>query len=544
MEAVGLPSLGNRYGTRGMVASASPAAAAAGMRVLLDGGNAFDASIAVAMVEGLTIPMMCGLGGDMFAVLYDARSQRVVGINGSGAAPRKASRDFFVSRGHATMPRSGIHSFSVPGAPQAYWELHRRYGTRPWASLLEPAIQMAGEGVPITERLERTFANGQKRLSETAYSAAEFYPDGRAPAAGTRMRRPGLARTLRTLAAQGAGEFYEGSLAAEMVRAARELGSLYELEDFAQHETEVYEPISTTYRGVTVYEPRPVSQGLIVLETLNILEGFDLAGSGWCSADTVHLTLEALKLAFADRMAYAGDPRFVDAPFDTLISKDYAAGRRRAIDLRRAAAHVPGGLPVEVHGDTSQFCAADGEGNAISFIHSLCGGFGSGVVAGSTGVVLNNRAGRGFMLEEGHPNVIEGGKKTMHTLTCYLLMRDGALWGVGGTPGGDSQPQWAVQAITNMVDFGLGPQAAAEAPRWITMPTTQESVEPIPYTVEIESRVGRETLAELERRGHTVVDVGPWGNRSAAQIILRGSDGTLVGGSDPRVTAGGLALGF
>lgn len=514
------------------------------MRVLLDGGNAFDAAIAVAMVEGLTIPMMCGLGGDMFAVLHDARSGRVVGINGSGAAPRKATREFFTSRGHTTMPRSGIHSFSVPGAPQAYWELHQRFGSKPWASLLEPAILMAEEGVPITERLERTFANGQKRLSEIPYGAVEFYPDGTAPAAGTRRPRPGLARTLRTLAEEGAGAFYEGSLAAEMVRAAQELGSLYDAEDFAKHETEVYEPISTTYRGVTVYEPRPVSQGLIVLEVLNILEGFDLEKSGWCSADTIHLTLEALKLAFADRMEYTGDPRFVDAPFGTLISKEYASQRRKALDPQRAAAHVPGGLPIQVGGDTSQFCVADAEGNAISFIHSLCGGFGSGVVAGKTGVVLNNRAGRGFMLEEGHPNVIEGGKKTMHTLTCYLLMRDGALWGVGGTPGGDSQPQWAVQAITNMVDFGLGPQAAAEAPRWITMPTTQESVEPVPYTVEIETRVGKEALAELERRGHTVVDVGPWGNRSAVQIILRGPDGTLAGGSDPRVTAGGLALGF
>ena len=329
-----------------------------------------------------------------------------------------------------------------------------------------------------------------------------------------------------------------------MVRAAQELGSLYEAVDFAKHETEVYEPISTTYRGVQVYEPRPVSQGLLVLETLNILEEYDLAGSGWCSADNVHLTLEALKLAFADRMEYAGDPRFVDAPFDRLISKEYAAQRRTALDPQRAALHVAGGLPIRVGGDTSQFCVADADGNAISFIHSLSGGFGSGVVAGSTGVVLNNRAGRGFMLEEGHPNVIEGGKKTIHTLTCYLLMRDGALWGVGGTPGGDSQPQWAVQTITNLVDFGLRPQAAADAPRWISMPTTTESLEPQPYTVEIESRVGRAVLAELERRGHTVVDVGPWGNRSAVQVILRGPDGVLVGGSDPRVTAGGLALGF
>ena len=542
--AEGLPNPGTRYGTQGMIASASPAAAAAGMRVLLDGGNAFDAAVATAMVEGLTIPMMCGLGGDMFAVLYDTRGRRVVGINGSGAAPRRATRAYYASRGHRTMPRAGIHAFSVPGAPQAYWTLHQRFGTLPWARLLEPAIVLAEEGIPVTERLARTFANAQRHLSQTEEGAATFYPNGRPPAAGSRLRRPDLGRTLRTLAAEGAGAFYEGAVGAEIVRAARAHGSLYEAADFAAHETEVYEPIHTTYRGVQVYEPRPVSQGLIVLETLNILEGFDLAASGWCTADTVHLLLEAKKLAFADRMHYAGDPRFVAAPFERLLSKTYAAGRRRALDPARAAAHLPPGLAEEAAGDTSQFCVADGQGNAISFIHSLCGGFGSGMVAGASGVVLNNRAGRGFMLEEGHPNVIAGGKKTMHTLTAYLLMRDGALWGVGGTPGGDSQPQWAVQVITNLIDFGLGPQEAADAPRWISLPGTDESVEPRPYTVEIESRVGRGVLAELARRGHTVVDVGPWGCRSAVQVILRGPDGVLAGGSDPRVTAGGLALGF
>jgi gamma-glutamyltranspeptidase/glutathione hydrolase len=527
-----------------MVASASPAAAAAGMRVLLEGGNAFDAAIAVAMVEGLTIPMMCGLGGDMFAVLYDARTRRVVGINGSGAAPRRATREYYTSRGHQTMPRAGIQSFSVPGAPQAYWTLHQRFGTVPWARLLEPAIALAEAGTPLTARLARTFANAQGHLSQTAEGRETFYPHGQPPAEGTRLRRSALARTLRVLAEEGAGAFYEGPIGAEIVRAAREHGSLYEAADFAAHETEVYEPISTTYRGVTVYEPRPVSQGLIVLEMLNILEGFDLAGSGWCTADTIHLTLEAKKLAFADRMRYAGDPRFVDAPFERLISKEYAAVRRRALDPHRAAGQVPGGLPEEPDGDTSQFCVADGEGNAISFIHSLCGGFGSGMVAGGTGVILNNRAGRGFMLQDGHPNVIAGGKKTMHTLTAYLLMRGDVLWGVGGTPGGDSQPQWAVQVITNLVDFGLGPQEAAEAPRWISLPTTQESPEPQPYTVEIESRVGQDVLDDLARRGHAVTDVGPWGNRSAVQVILRGADGVLAGGSDPRVTAGGLALGF
>ena len=540
----GLPSLGNRYGVRGMVASASPAAAAAGMQILLAGGNAFDAAIATAMVEGLTLPMMCGLGGDMFCVLYDARSNKVVGMNGSGAAPRKITREYYTSRGHTTMPRSGIQSFSVPGAPHAYWTLHHQFGSLPWADLLAPAIACAEEGVPVTDRLARTYANSKTKLSQSPEGLASFFPNGEAPAAGSKLPRPAYARTLRTLAEQGVGTFYEGEIAAEIVRYAREHGSLYELEDFAAHQTDVYEPISTTYRGLTVHETNPVSQGLLVLEMLNILEGFDVAASGFCTADTIHLQVETKKLVFADRLRYAGDPRFVKSPFDEIISKPFAARRRQAIDMSRAAPFVAGALPEHVHGDTSGFCVADGQGNAISFIHSLSAGFGSGMVAGSTGVPLNNRAGRGFMLEEGHPNVIAGGKKTMHTLNAYLLTKDGAFFGVGNTPGGDSQPQWNVQAISNLVDFGLGPQEVAEAPRWISLPGTDEYDETPPFTIEIETRVGQAVKDELTRRGHTVVDVGPWGNRSAVQLILRRPDGTLVGGSDPRVTAGGLALGF
>ena len=209
----------------------------------------------------------------------------------------------------------------------------------------------------------------------------------------------------------------------------------------------MYAPLRTTYRGVEVFETRPPSQGLIVLEWLNLLEGFDLAGSGFGTAETLHLLVEAKKLAFADRLRYAGDPRFVDVPLDQLLSKPFAARRRREIDPQRAAANVAGALPETLHGDTSYFCVADGEGNAVSLIHSLSAGYGSGVVAGSTGIILNNRAGRGFTLEEGHPNVIAGGKKTMHTLNCYLMKRDGELYGVGGTPGGDQQPQWNVQTI-------------------------------------------------------------------------------------------------
>ena len=536
------PGAGPQYAARGMVASASPAAAATGLRVLMDGGNAFDAAVAVAMVEGLTLPGACGLGGDMFAVLYDARQRRVWAINGSGAAPQRVTRDYYVSRGHQTMPLDGIHSVSVPGAPHAYWTLHQRFGTRPWADLLAPAIALAEHGVAVSERMARSIAGARRKLEQFASSAAEFFPDGETPRAGTLFQRARYAQSLRLLAEGGADAFYRGPIAAEIVRYARELGGLFDETDFAQHATEVYEPIHTTYRGVEVYETRPPSQGLIVLEWLNLLEGFDLAASGFGTAETIHLMAEAKKLAFADRLRYAGDPRFIDVPLAALLSKPFAARRRQEIDPHRAAWPVRGALPETLYGDTSYFCVADGEGNAISFIHSLSAGFGSGVTAGSTGILLNNRAGRGFTLEEGHPNVLAGGKKTMHTLNCYLLMREGALLGVGGTPGGDQQPQWNVQTITNLLDFGLDVQQAIEAPRWYSFPGTDPEHIAKPPELRLEARFDPSVAPALEARGHRVVLLGPWGAGGAVQLIVRRPNGVLVGGSDPR--AGGVALGY
>ena len=540
--ASGLPSPGPRYATHGMVASASPAAATVGLRVLMEGGNAFDAAVAAALVEGLTLPGSCGLGGDMFAVLYDARTGKIHGINGSGAAPRKVSRDYYVSRGHATMPLAGIHSVAVPGAPHAYWTLHQRFGSRPWAALVEPAIRLAEEGMAVSARLARSIAGARRKLEPFDASAGVFFPNGEAPAAGSVLRRPGYAHSLRLLAEGGADAFYRGWIAAEIVRYAQSLGGLFDLDDFAAHTTDVYEPIHVSYRDVEVYETCPPSQGLIVLEWLNLLEGFDLAASGFGTPETVHRMVEAKKLAFADRLRYAGDPRFVDVPLAELLSKPFAARRRRAIDLDRAAPQIAGALPEDLHGDTSYFCVADGRGNAISFIHSLSAGWGSGVVGGETGITLNNRAGRGFTLEEGHPNVLAGGKRTMHTLNCYLLTRGGRLYAVGGTPGGDRQPQWNVQAITNLVDFGMGVQQAAEAPRWYSFPGTDPEHVGRPFELRMESRFGPEVAGALAARGHQVVDLGPWGGGGALQLIVREPNGVLVGGSDPR--PGGIALGF
>ena len=530
------------YGAGGMVASASSVAATVGLRVLMEGGNAFDAAIAVALVEHLTLPAACNLGGDCFAVLYDAKTKSLHAVNGSGIAARKASRDYYVSRGHTTMPLAGIHSASVPGAPDAYFTIHQRFGSKPLQELAAPAIAMAEGGYAVDERLARALNSAQRKLNEHSPGGTALLPNGEAPQAGQLLEHAPYARTLRTFAEQGAEPFYRGAIAREIVRSAQAAGGLFEESDFADHQSEVYAPLSTTYRGLEVHVTRPPSQGLLILEQLNLLEGFDLAASGWGTAETIHTMVEAKKLAYADRLRYAGDPRLVDFPLDRLISKQFAARRRAAIDPARAAEKVEGALREHVDGDTSYFCVADRDGNAISFIHSLSAGWGSGFTAGDTGMLLNNRAGRGFTLEEGHPNVIEGGKRTMHTLNCYLLMKDGQLYGVGGTPGGDQQPQWNVQTITGLTDFGFDPQTAVDAPRFYSYPSTDPADVMNPFDVRLESRFGAEVAGALEAKGHRVKDLGAWGSPGALQLILRTPDGTLMGGSDSRV--GGAALGF
>ncbi|MCZ6634056.1 MAG: gamma-glutamyltransferase [bacterium] len=535
-----LPSAGVRYASNGMVASASARAAAAGVHVLKQGGNAFDAAIAVAGVEWLTMPASCGLGGDMFAVLYEARNDRIAAINGSGVAALQASRDYFVNQGLDKMPLDGWHAAAVPGAPHAYATLNAQFGTMPLGELLSPVMTYAEEGIVASNRMSGAISGASKKLGKFPDSVAAYLPNGCAPRPGDRWAMPDLAQTIRAFAEGGSDVFY-GDIADEIVRASQEGGGLFGKEEFVQHRTDVYEPLHTCYRGVDVYETAPPSQGLMVLEWLNLLEGYDLQSEGFGSVEAMHLMVEAKKLAFADRLRYCGDPRFIENPLAELLSSEYAEMRRKAIDLGRANNEPLAGDLPEKGGDTSYFAVADGEGNAISLIHSLSAGFGSGVVAGKTGVVLNNRAGRGFTLEEGHPNVIAGGKKTMHTLNCYLLCKEGRFWGVGGTPGGDRQVQWNVQTISNLLDFGMDVQEAVEAPRWVSWPGTDPAAIETPLELRVERRFEQEVIAELEERGHRVSWMEDWGAGGAVQLILRDEHGTLCGGSDPR--AGGVALG-
>lgn len=536
------PGTGVRYGRNGMVASASSRAAAAGMNVLQRGGNAFDAAIAVAGVEWLTLPAMCGLGGDMFAVLYDAKQDRVSAINGSGVAALGASREYYVDQGLEEMPGDGWHAVAVPGAPGAYAALNGEFGSMALGDLLAPAVSCAEEGILVSDKMSGMFAWASKTLEKYRYSAPLYLPGGSAPSPGDTWKLPDLACTIRTFCEEGADPFYTGEIAAEMVRACKEEDGLFGPEEFAEHTTEVYDPLHTTYRGVDVYTTAPPSQGVIVLEWLNLMECYDLATHGFGSADAIHLMVETKKLAFADRLRYCGDPRFIDNPLDELLSKSYAERRRSGVDPGRANNDPTPAALKEQGGNTSYFAVADGDGNVISMIHSLSAAFGCCVVAGETGVMLNNRAGRGFTLEERHPNVIAGGKKTMHTLNCYLLCKKGRPYAAVGTPGGDRQAQWDVQAIANLIDFGMDVQEAVEAPRWVSWPGTDPASIKTPLEIRIEDRFDDEVIAELEGRGHRVSPMGGWSGGGSLQIVAREEDGTLLGGCDPR--SGGVALGF
>ncbi len=529
------------YGLRGLVAAAHPVAAAIGAGVLERGGNAFDAAIAVAAAEGVLLPMMCGLGGDAFVVAYDAGRREPIAFNGSGVAAAGATREYYVSRGYRTMPLDGVHSVAVPGAVAVYEAIWKRFGTRPWAELWAPAIRLAEEGVVITPHASARVADRAGFLAGHPAAARQFMPAGRPPAAGERWSAPEYGKSLRAVAEGGAETFYRGELAARLLAFLAREGGLFAPGDFARQTAEVYAPIATEYRGVTVYETAPVSQGFLLLAQLNILEGFDLARLDPFSADRVHLLVEAKKLAFADRNRYAGDPARVRWPLAELIGKPHAARRRALIDPRRAGA--PEGAALgPAGGDTSYFAVADGDGNLVSFIHSLSASFGSGVVAGDTGILLNNRAGRGFRLDESHPNTIEPGKRTMHTLNAYLVCRDGRPWLAGGTPGGDQQTQWNTQVLTALLDHGMSLQEAVEAPRWYSVPGTDPATLDQPMVVRVESRVPERARAELAARGHAVETVGPWSGGGAVQLVaIDPATGVLTGASDPR--AGGIALG-
>jgi gamma-glutamyltranspeptidase / glutathione hydrolase len=502
------PASPQRYATyarRGMVASAHQYASEAGLEVLRHGGNAVDAAVATAAVLMTVRPWWGHLGGDTFMLLHHAPSERVVALNGDGAAPGAATLDRFRERG--AIPSEGLWAATVPGTLHCWATALERFGTRPLGELLRPAIEYAEHGVPVTPDMRRS-----GRFPDTA---AQFTPGGRVPGVGELLRQPDLGLTLRRIAEVGAADFYCGALAGDLVRFSEANSGPFSRADFAAHETEVVAPLAIEYRGYTIYEQPPPSQGIIVLLALNILQRFDLASLGQASIATTHLLIEALKLAFEDCLLYLGDPRHADVPLEMLLSEEHA----------REQAAPP---------DTTYLCAADEQGTMVSYIHSLFGG--CGVVMGDTGVLMNNRM-LGFNLEPSHPNCLAPGKRPLHTLNEYLVRRDGQTVLVGGTPGGHWQVQMNLQILTNLLDFGLDVQAAQEAPRF-AIGSQWEAGDP---TLAAESRFGEHVIAGLRALGHQVDVLDAWGAGSSVQLIARDpATGLYSGATEPRFGDGSV----
>jgi len=498
---------------KGVVCSASALSGAVGAQVLREGGNAFDAAIATAAAETVVLPSKCGIGGELFALIYEASTGKMYGVSGNGRAPMAASREFFIDKGYKQMPVEGPLSPSVPGEVHAWQTIAERFGTRHLGQLIRPAIELAEDGFPLAQHIARLFSESlgsAKVLADFPTSARVFLKeDGERYGPGDVLVQKDLARSLRRIAEGGAEEFYKGELAKEIAAGIAAAGGLIDEEDLAAQETIVYEnPPSVEFHGHEVFATGLPSHGPLTLEIMSLLDGFDLAASGHNTVETIHTMVEAKRLAFADRLAYIGDPDFIDVPMDELLSKEYAAKRRAAVDTAHMADIVAAGELAYSgsHSEsTSYFCVIDSQGNAVSFIHSLSTYFGSGFVPGETGILLNNRAGHCFSLDEGHPNVIASGKKTINTIHSYMVKKGGDLVFLGGTPGGDSQPQWNAQVMSNLIDHGMTVQEAADAPRWMHTPGTYPHGIDNPMELRLEDGIDQGVLDGLADLGHNIL---------------------------------------
>ena len=524
------------YGERGMIGAAHPLTVNAGLEILHRDGNAFDAAVAAALTAAVVMPEMCGLGGELFSVFTVAGGEPRA-IQASGRSARGASYDLMVQLGGEHMPFTGPHSIAVPGMVDAYFHLLAQYGSMSFAEVAEPAIDLARNGFALQPLGARAIANNAALLARDEAARAIFLANGPSPASGTRLVQTDLANTLETLGREGVDAFYRGSIAARMVAYLQSVGSKFELADFADYASNFSDPYAITYRGQRIYQTAVPSQGIIMLEALRILEHADLRDPQ--RADAIHTMVEAKKLAYADRLAHLADGRA--NPIAALLSDEFAAARFAAIDPAHAHDDVPVGELQD--GDTTYIAVADEYGNMVSLIQSVSAAFGAGIVAGDTGVVMNNRVGRGFSLNPHHPNVYAPGKKSMHTLNAWLIADEqGRPIVVGGTPGGDGQPQWNTQAIVGLIDAGMDVQQAIEQPRWTSWPGTDPATIDHAFELRLEDRIPDDVRQDLAARGHRIVVQPSWGGGGAMQIIARHPEtGLLVGGSDARVE--GTVLG-
>jgi gamma-glutamyltranspeptidase/glutathione hydrolase len=529
---------------RGVVASSQAMASQAGLSILMAGGNAADAAVATAAALGVTEPASTGLGGDAFVLYYEAKTKQVHALNGSGRAPaaltieRVRQEHLIDEQKHALSDLRHAHTVTVPGACAAWIDLLDRFGSMPRQAIFAPAIRLADEGfpvAPITAYLWQTSA--QKEL-RTSRNGTELTIDGRGPRAGEIFRNPGLAKSLRLVADGGKEAFYKGPIAAALVKVLGETGSVMTAADLARHESTWDEPISTTYRGVRVWECPPNGQGLATLLALNVLEGFDLSKQDPDGTERWHLLIEAMRVAFADTSWYVADPKFFQAPLKGLLDKSYAAERRKLIDPKRATLDTKRGTPVAGSG-TVYFCVVDGQGNACSFINSNYQAFGTGIVPAGWGFALQNR-GHLFSMDEHHPNALAPGKRPYHTIIPGMMTRaDGSLYAPFGVMGGFMQPQGHTLVTVAMLDDGLEPQAALDRPRFCIQPAVADGV------VSLEDGIPPKVVDDLKAMGHPLVpNVSGYLRElfGRGQIIRLEENGALWAGSDGR--ADGCAVGF
>jgi gamma-glutamyltranspeptidase/glutathione hydrolase len=529
------------FGRRGMVAASQPLAVAAGLEILAQGGNAADAAVAAAAALSVTEPASTGIGGDCFALYYDAGARRVTALNGSGRAPARLTLERLRREGLAeALPPNHAYTVTVPGACAGWCDLAARHGRLPVAALLAPAIRLAEEGFPVAP-LTAVFWDQAVRANQLAAPGGnQFTIDSRAPRPGEIFRNPGLARTLRLVAEAGPQAFYQGPVAAAIASTVQLAGGCLSEEDLAAHTSTWEQPIHTTYRGLRIWECPPNGQGLTALLALNILEGFDLGEYAPLSARRLHLEIEALRLAFADTRWYVSDPAFSRIPLDELLSKTYATERRSLIDPGHASREIQHGTPLSAS-DTVYLSVVDGEGNACSFINSNYFEFGSGLAPAGWGFCLQNR-GYNFSLDPGHPNALAPGKRPYHTIIPALATRAEAqgeeLYACFGVMGGFMQPQGHLQVVVAMVDDGLDPQAALDRPRFCIAAGQANG------DVLLEDGLPEAAAAALERMGHSVRRLQGFARQvfGRGQIIRREPDGVLWAGSDPRADGCAMSL--
>lgn len=540
---------GHRFATRseviarnGMAATSQPLATQIAIDILKKGGSAVDAAIAANAAQGLMEPTGNGIGGDLFAIVWDNKTKKLYGLNASGRSPATLTLEEFRKRNLESIPPFGPLPVTVPGCVDGWFELHQRFGRLPMQEVLAPAIEYCHDGFPVTEVIAAGWSGSKKTFEKYPGFLTTYFPNGKGPRTGDVFKNPMLGKTLQKIADNGRDEFYRGSIARTIGDYMQRHGGFLTYEDLAAHRSEWVDPVSTNYRGYDVWEIPPNGQGIAALQMLNVLEGYDLKKAGFGSADHLHWFAEAKKLAFEDRARLYADMDFVDVPVNRLISKDYANERRKLIDDNRAAKQYDPGLPYTLeHGDTIFLTVADKDRNMVSLIQSNYRGFGSGMCPDELGFCLQDR-GQLFDLKEGRFNTYAPKKRPFHTIIPSFITKDGAPYMSFGVMGGAVQPQGHTQIVINMIDFGMNTQEAGDAPRIVhhgsSEPTGQQMTDG--GNVALESGFGQKVRAELKRRGHKVTSGGSYGGYQAIRYDAK--RGVYFGASESRKD--GSAIGY